>query len=128
MTFPRVRLSVRRMMIVVAATGVASWLSATAVYVARDPRGGQMSHLRQYQDTGEIIVETHVLTGDFWPRYWRRLMGHPWPGSFRCSGPGRFKSLDCREFLERLGGRTSTSQSRMSESLDCRRREHRSIV
>src|SRR5262245_48582052 len=97
MTFPRVRLTVRMMVVIVAAAGVASWLSATAVGVARDPRGGQMSHLRECPDTGETFIQAHTITGDFWPRYWRRLAGRPWPGSFGCPG--------CRERFERLVGR-----------------------
>jgi hypothetical protein len=84
------------MMIVVAVLAVAAWLSATAVLVARDPHAEQMSHLRQRRDTGDLVVQTHVITGTFWPRYWRRLLGQPWPGSYVCPS--------CRERHERSDG------------------------
>jgi hypothetical protein len=83
-------------MIVVAVLAVAAWLSATAVLVARDPNAEQMSHLRKRRDTGDLVVQTHSITGTFWPRYWRRLLGRPWPGSYVCPS--------CRERYERSEG------------------------
>jgi hypothetical protein len=84
------------MLIVVAVLAVAAWLSATAVLVARDPNAEQMSHLRQHRDTGDLVVQTHTITGTFWQRYWRRLLGRPWPGSYVWPS--------CRELYERSEG------------------------
>jgi hypothetical protein len=84
------------MMILVAVLGVAAWLARTADLVARDPNAEMMSHLRQRRDTGEFVVQTHPIVGAFWPRYWRRLLGQPWPGSYVCP--------DCLEKYERLDG------------------------
>jgi hypothetical protein len=88
------------MMIVVAVIAVAAWLSATAVLVARDPNAEQMSHLRQRRDTGELVVQTHLITGTFCARYWRRLLGRPWPGTYVCPS--------CRERYKRRDGRPLT--------------------
>jgi hypothetical protein len=84
------------MMIVVAVVGVAAWLAITAVLVVQDPNAEQMRHLRQQVDTGEYVVQAHPIIGVFWPRYWRRLLGRPWPGSYVCPS--------CRENYERSEG------------------------
>jgi hypothetical protein len=84
-------------MIAVVFAGVAAWLIITAVRVACDPNAEQMSHLRQYRDTGEVVVQSYPIRGVFWPRYWRRLVGRPWPGSYACPS--------CRERYERSENR-----------------------
>ena len=84
MRFPRFRITIRWMMIGVAILGVFAWLTITAVSVVRDPNAESMSHLRQRRDTGELIVYSHPTRGTFWPRYWRRLLGRPWPGNYVC--------------------------------------------
>jgi hypothetical protein len=80
------------------------WLFLTAFRVGHDLPGQTIHHLWQdhlwqggasrppgpgpsaLMATGDFVVTTHPLTGfaGFWPRYWRRLLGQPWPGSFRC--------------------------------------------
>ena len=94
---PHVRFTIRRMMVSVIAIGVVVWMAITAVRVTRDPRANQMSHLRLCRDTAELVVHTHSITGVFWPRYWRGLLGRPWPGSFVCPS--------CRERYERSENR-----------------------
>jgi hypothetical protein len=81
------------MIVVVALAAIAAWLLVTADRVRRDPQGEQMSHLRLGRDTAEVVVHTHPIQGVFWSRYWRRLLGQPWPGSFVCPS--------CRERYER---------------------------
>src|SRR5258705_530428 len=93
MRLPKLRLTVRRMMVAVAIAGVAAWLVVTAIRVERDPHAEQMSHLRLVRDTAELCVYTHPIQGVFWSRYWRRLLGQPWPGTFVCPS--------CREQQER---------------------------
>jgi hypothetical protein len=72
-------------MVIVACAGVAAWLLITAARVARDPNGGQMSHLRMDRETAELVVLTHSTNRDFWPRYWRTLLGRPWPARPVCT-------------------------------------------
>jgi hypothetical protein len=93
MRLPRVQFKVRWMMILVALATVAAWLLVTADRVRLDPQAEQMSHLRLYRDTAKLVVQTHPIQGVFWPRYWRRLLGQPWPGTFVCPS--------CRERYER---------------------------
>lgn len=97
MRLPRVRFTVRRLMVAVAVVGVAAWLTITAVRVANDPNGGGMRHLRMRIDTRELVTQGHPVEGAFWPRYWRRLLGQPWPGSYVCP-------IACREQHERIDG------------------------
>jgi hypothetical protein len=93
MHLPRTRLTIRLMIIVVAMAAVAAWLLVTADRVRHDPHAEEMSHLRLCRDTAEVVVQTHPIQGVFWSRYWRRLLGQPWPGSFICPS--------CRERYER---------------------------
>lgn len=97
MRLPRPRLTIRQMMVGVALVGVTAWLITTAVRVARDPNAESMVHLRQYRDTGEVVVHAHPIVRVFWPRYWRRVLGQPWPGSYACPS--------CRERYERAENR-----------------------
>jgi hypothetical protein len=82
------------MMLLVATVAVVTWMSITALAVAHDSKAKFIYHLRQNRDTGEVFVDGHLTTDTFWPRYWRRLLGRPWPGSYVCPS--------CRERQERL--------------------------
>ena len=84
MQFLPLRITIRSMMIAVALLGVAAWLATGAVLIARDPTVFTMSHFRVRVDTGQTIRYIHPITGVFWPRYWRRLAGRPWPGNYFC--------------------------------------------
>jgi hypothetical protein len=97
MKLPRVRITVRQMMVSVAVVGVAAWLTITAVRVVNDPNGDGMCHLRMRVDTRELVTQSHPVKGVLWPRYWRRLLGQPWPGSYACPPA-------CRERYERIDG------------------------
>ena len=77
--------------------GVATWLTITAARVVSDPNGDGMCHLRMRIDTRELVTQGHPIQGVFWPRYWRRLLGQPWPGTYVCSPA-------CRERHERIDG------------------------
>jgi hypothetical protein len=83
MRFPR--MTTQRWMAVTAATAVALWLGTTAFRVKND-RGSQwISHLWERYGSlqpGSIYNSQHEAP--FWPRYWRRLLGQPWPGTYAC--------------------------------------------
>jgi hypothetical protein len=101
MRWPRVRFTIRWLMLLVAAVGMAVWLVITAVRVALDPRANQLSHLRLGRDTTELVVHTHPIAGVFWPRYWRRLLGQTWPGSFVCpSCLERYERSENRKLID----------------------------
>jgi hypothetical protein len=77
-----VRLSLRRMMALVALAAVATWLGGAAVRVMDDRRYGSILHHRHRP--GECCGFVLFEPAPFWPRYWRRLLGQPWPGSYAC--------------------------------------------
>jgi hypothetical protein len=106
MKLPRVRFTVRRMMVFVAFVGVAAWLTITAVRVVNDPGGDGMSHLRMRVDTRELVTQSHPVEGLFWPRYWRRLLGQPWPGTYVCPPAcrARFERMDGHPLFDMLSG------------------------
>lgn len=93
----RIQFTVGRMMVAVAVVGVAAWLTITASRVINDPDGDVISHLRMRTDTRGLVTQTHPIGGVFWPRYWRRLLGQPWPGSYVCPPA-------CRQQYERTDG------------------------
>jgi hypothetical protein len=83
MRLPRVRLTVRRMMAGVAIVVLSTWLSTTAVRVRNDQAHGGLLHMQADDNasSGFSFVWHHA---PFWPRYWRRVIGQAWPGSYTC--------------------------------------------
>src|ERR1700710_2323696 len=81
------RLSTRRTMAMVAVAALALWPAATAVRVSSDPQNQYLSHSwRGYAETpqGPITCKFTTHPAPYFPRYWRRLVGAPWPGSYVC--------------------------------------------
>jgi hypothetical protein len=79
-------MTTRRWMAVIAANSIALWLGITADRVNHDYRkSGRVYHLwerRGVFEPGSLFNSQHPAP--FWPRYWRRLFGQTWPGSYAC--------------------------------------------
>ena len=79
------RMTTRRWMVVTAAISIALWLGLTADRVIGDRQSQRLSHLWERRGTfepGSVYSSGHPAP--FWPRYWRRLFGQPWPGTYVC--------------------------------------------
>jgi hypothetical protein len=75
--------TIRAVMGGVAFAAVVSWLTVTAWRVSREP-GDFLWHAWLRRSTGAITVHGHGEPRTFWPRYWRALLGRPWPGDYPC--------------------------------------------
>jgi hypothetical protein len=84
MRLPRVRFTLRLLMIAVAIAGLVSWLIRVAVEVASDPSACTIVCVYHSPATGKVEYLTQCNPRTFWPRYIRRLTGRPWPGDYRC--------------------------------------------
>ena len=126
----RPRFTIRQSMVLVAMTGVVSWLTGTAVHVHRDPSSFVLCHIRQNLVSGECYGITHGgWDGTFWSRYRRALLGQPWPGSYQCPCTEKYRKpnfveiyscVDQKEFHDRmlrLG--QEWNESRPKGPLDC---------
>lgn len=74
-------------MVMVAIAGLIFWLGATAFDVYRDRETYYLFHYYPWMGTDPIHGPQERFSGHpapFWPRYWRRLLGLPWPGSYIC--------------------------------------------
>jgi hypothetical protein len=83
MRFPR--MTTRRWMAVTAATSIALWLVIAAHRVKNDSESKWIFHLWERYGSiqpGSVYGSQH--RAPFWPRYWRRLFGQPWPGNYAC--------------------------------------------
>lgn len=76
------RTSIRRLMMIVAVASVLLWMGSTAYYVGYDRGCHWIIHDWERRDSPGIT--TTPCVAPFWPQYWRRLLGRPWPGTFRC--------------------------------------------
>ena len=86
MRVPRVRFTVRRMMVAVAGFALASGLLVPAVRILSDPERRRVEHLWQRPD-GSLLMTGHEV--GFWDQY-RRELGLPWACSFEyCQGNSR---------------------------------------
>lgn len=77
------RVTTRAVMGGVAFAAVVSWLAITARRVSLEP-GDSLWHAWLRRSTGAIMVHGHGEPRTFWPRYWRALLGRPWPGDYPC--------------------------------------------
>jgi hypothetical protein len=84
MWLPRVRVTVRQLMVLVAIAGLGAWLVRVAMEVAKDPNGSVLYCVYQSPVTGEVNCITQCNPGTFWARYVRKLSGRPWPGDYQC--------------------------------------------
>jgi hypothetical protein len=97
MRLPRLRLSLRSAMMLVAALGLVFWLILAAVQLWREPDASTLCHLGRFCDNGEPFAHGHASSPwIFWSKYWRKVLYQPWPGSFACP---------CKAELERTFGR-----------------------
>jgi hypothetical protein len=81
MEYPR--MTTRRWMSVIFALSIALWLGATAIHVINDRQGQRLEHLWERHhspEPGSVYNSGHPAP--FWPRYWRRVFGQPWPGTY----------------------------------------------
>src|SRR4051812_43336953 len=79
MRLPRVRFTVRRMMVAVAVVAFAAWLIVPVVRILNDPGRHWLTHLWQRPD-GSHLYSSHEVA--FWARYRRELLGLPWDCRF----------------------------------------------
>jgi hypothetical protein len=84
MRLPRVRFTIRWMMVGVAVAGFGAWLIRVVEEVANDPNGDVLYCVYQSPLTGEVSSLTQCNPRTFWARFARRLTGRPWPGDYRC--------------------------------------------
>jgi hypothetical protein len=85
MRLSRVRFTVRRMMAAVAVSGLAFYLLLTALRVHTDVRSSWLYHLwERHAIEGYETVFNAQHPAPFWPRYWWKLLGQPWPGTYVC--------------------------------------------
>jgi hypothetical protein len=70
-------------MIAVAAAALFAWLSMTAIRVLNDQAHGGLVHMQPDENASSgFSFVWHPAP--FWPRYWRRVIGQMWPGSYAC--------------------------------------------
>lgn len=103
----RSRLTIGRLMLVVAAFSVASWSAGTAYKVQHDPGSRWVRHV-WVRDGGPDDYPNPTTTAcvpTFWPQYWRKLLGRPWPGTYACDfhdGPPQLIGIrvgtECRPY------------------------------
>lgn len=79
MRLPRLRITVRWMMVFVLVSAFALWSGIAAFRVSYDPRNWLYHDLSRWPQSA---ADSHV--SPFWPRYWRQLAGISWPGSYDC--------------------------------------------
>jgi hypothetical protein len=77
----------------VAGAAVGMWMIAVVYRVQAASHKEDLFHLWVRKDLSRPEDRAGGLRGsllgtsccaDFWPRYWRRLLGQPWPGTYRC--------------------------------------------
>jgi hypothetical protein len=86
-------MTTRRWMAVTVASAIALWLSVTAYHVETDRDGEWIYHLWERFDSidpGSVYNSQH--RAPFWTRYWRKLIGRPWPGNYACDPGGECES------------------------------------
>jgi hypothetical protein len=84
MRLPRVRFTVRQLIVLVAIAGLGASLVRVAIEVATDPNGSVLYCVFGSPVTGEVNAITQCDPPTFWARYVRRLTGRRWPGDYRC--------------------------------------------
>jgi hypothetical protein len=80
MKWPRVRFTVRRMMVLVLVLGVATHLGLTAWRVGRGTGRWKNMHVHSAVVDQDPIPANFmsVQPAPFWPSYWRALLGRSW--------------------------------------------------
>jgi hypothetical protein len=86
---PFPRMTTRRWLAITAIVAIGLWLGVTAKAVINDHQSERLYHLwERFEclEPGSIYNSGHKAP--FWPRYWRRLLGRPWPGTYVCDHSG----------------------------------------
>src|SRR3954447_24866697 len=110
------RMTMRRWAIVVIAAAVVMWMAVIAYRVENDPSSRYIHHLWVRNDLPEGLPRWPVGTlsvPNFWPQYWRRLLGLPWPGSYicRCADPRYAVNGATSQFFDLIGSRAGPYDS-----------------
>src|SRR3954453_18838257 len=96
MRMPRVRFTVRRTMAVVGVAAAVEWMVVTALNIRNDPACRWVVHKWVREDDPNARPRPTTVTpclAPFWPQYWRKLSGRPWPGTFACGCSDGGKAL-----------------------------------
>jgi hypothetical protein len=91
------------LMAAIAGLAVLLWMLATAIRVEYDPGCQYIQHTwgREGGPDDAPEVTTTICGAPFWPQYWRRLLGRPWTGDYRCDCLDL--ECDCGPYRKRLG-------------------------
>jgi hypothetical protein len=104
-------MTTRWCMAVVAGTAVGMWMITVAYRIQAETHDEFLYHLWVLKDSPNeprrSIMGT-LCRAPFWPRYWRRLLGQPWPGSYtcRCDDPHYAINGGISQFYALVGSRT----------------------
>jgi hypothetical protein len=76
-----IRFTVRRMMALTSVAGLGLWIGLACYRELVEQDRSWLYHVA-VNDQGASLAYQHAVP--FWPRYWRRLIGRPWPGTYVC--------------------------------------------
>jgi len=111
------RMTTRRWMRVVVGAAVVMWMATVAYRVQVDPQSRYIHHLwGERKDSPEGLrrsITSTLCHAPFWPLYWRRLLGQPWPGTYRCrcDDPRYAINGAVSQFYTLIGSRPGSSDS-----------------
>ncbi len=88
----RPQFSLRSTLLLVAFAAILAWLGVTAFQVWRDVRSQTLYAYVQFLDRPSRF-SFRGRDAPFWPRYWRRLLGRPWPGTYVYTDERRVRVL-----------------------------------
>jgi hypothetical protein len=71
-------MTVRKMMVAVLVLAIVFWL------ISPLSRFRSHTHLLTDPNFRWAISSERCWRNHFWPQYWRRLLGRPWPGDYVC--------------------------------------------
>lgn len=87
------RMTIRGLILTIAAIAVALWITFTALDVAFSPRDCRLFHAYEVRSNSlsEETIGFVQHPAPFWPTYWRKLLNQTWPAYYECT---------CEESLE----------------------------
>ena len=81
------RMTMRLWMVAVVGAAVMTWIAVTAYRIEHDVQHSWLHHHWAVKALPGISYPPSIGTfcqSPFWPRYWRTLLGQPWPGTWKC--------------------------------------------
>jgi hypothetical protein len=75
------RMTTRQMMIWTLVVGLGLWTGSACYRELTEPSRSWLYHMTKGR-LNTLTVDQHPAP--FWPRYWRRLLGRPWPDTYVC--------------------------------------------